>query len=128
MKNLILIIVSVVVASVFLLAPAPKASALLSGSKDAACSGVNLGSSSTCDSSSNGTISSLIKTILNVVSFLVGFAAVIMIMLGGFKFLTSQGESANVASARNTILYAIVGLVIVALAQFIVKFVLAKTP
>ena len=49
-----------------------------------------------------------------------------MIIVAGIKFITSQGEPSNVASAKNTILYAIVGLVIVAFAQIIVKFVLNK--
>ena len=49
-----------------------------------------------------------------------------MIMVGGLKYMTSQGDSANVASAKNTILYAVIGLVVVALAQVIVKFVLDR--
>jgi hypothetical protein len=50
-----------------------------------------------------------------------------MIILGGFKYITSGGDTGNVTGAKNTILYAIVGLVIVALAQIIVRFVLDKT-
>jgi hypothetical protein len=55
---------------------------------------------------------------------IVGVAAVIMIIIGGFRYITSSGDSASVNSAKNTILYAIIGLVIVALAQVIVRFVL----
>jgi hypothetical protein len=71
-------------------------------------------------------LNALIATIVNLFSVLVGVIAVIMVIVGGFRYVTSGGDSGNVSSAKNTILYAIVGLVIVALAQFIVKFVLAK--
>jgi hypothetical protein len=49
-----------------------------------------------------------------------------MIIVGGLKYILSAGDSGNVTSAKNTIVYAIVGLVIVALAQFVVRFVLTK--
>lgn len=71
-------------------------------------------------------INQLVATIVNLFSVLVGAVAVIMIIVGGFRYITSGGDSGNVSTAKNTILYAIVGLVIVALSQFIVKFVLAK--
>jgi hypothetical protein len=71
-------------------------------------------------------VSKLVADIINIFSWVVGIAAVIMIMVGGFKYITSTGDSGNVTSAKNTILYAIIGLVIVALAQIIVRFVLNK--
>lgn len=55
-----------------------------------------------------------------------GVVSVIMIIIGGLKYITSAGDSGNVSGAKNTILYAIIGLVIVALSQIIVRFVLAK--
>ncbi len=69
---------------------------------------------------------SLITQIINIFSVIVGIVAVIMIVYGGFRYITSGGDSNNTAAAKNTILYAIVGLVIVALAQFIVRFILSK--
>ncbi|HYF96558.1 MAG TPA: pilin [Patescibacteria group bacterium] len=71
-------------------------------------------------------LNALVASIINLFSVVVGIVAVIMIIYGGFKYITSGGDSSNVTGAKNTILYAILGLVIVALAQFIVKFVLAK--
>lgn len=71
-------------------------------------------------------INNIIKTIINIFSLIVGIVAVIMIIVGGFRYITSGGDSGNVSSAKNTIIYAIIGLVIVALAQFIVQFVLNK--
>ena len=72
-------------------------------------------------------LTSIIKTVINVLSIVVGVVAVVMIIFGGLKYITSGGDSSNVSSAKNTIIYAIVGLVIVALAQFIVRFVLDKS-
>ena len=80
-----------------------------------------------CDvSESPEQINDLIATVINIFSLVVGIVAVIMIIIGGLKYITSSGDSNNVTSAKNTILYAIIGLVVVALAQFIVKFVLQK--
>ncbi len=68
----------------------------------------------------------LIKNIINIFSLVVGVVAVLMIIVGGFRYITSGGNDGNVGNAKNTILYAVIGLVIVALAQIIVRFVLAK--
>jgi hypothetical protein len=70
----------------------------------------------------------LLTTVINVFSVVVGIIAVVMIIVGGFKFIVSGGDSAKVTSARNTIIYAIIGLIIVALAQTIAKFVLSNVP
>lgn len=59
-----------------------------------------------------------------LVSMAVGAISVIMIIIGGLKYIMSSGDPANTTSARNTILYAIIGLVIAIAAQAIVLFVL----
>ncbi|OVE79231.1 hypothetical protein BVY00_00960 [bacterium G20] len=66
----------------------------------------------------------IVADAINILSLIVGVVAVIMIILGGFRYITSSGNQESVKSAKNTIIYAVVGLVIVALAQIIVKFVL----
>lgn len=71
-------------------------------------------------------INTIVKTIVNIFSAIVGIVSVIMIIFGGFKYITSGGDSGNVSAAKNTIIYAVIGLVVVALAQFIVQFVLNK--
>ncbi len=71
-------------------------------------------------------VSGLLDTVINIFSLVVGITSVIMIIIGGFKYIISQGDSANISSAKNTILYAIIGLVVVVMAQVIVRFVLAK--
>lgn len=72
-------------------------------------------------------LNQVITNIVNVFSLIVGIVAVVMMIIGGFRYITSGGDSGNVTGAKNTILYAIIGLVIVALAQFIVRFVLSKS-
>lgn len=96
------------------------------------CQGVELEFDTTagdCDTvgESGQKVTDIIKTIINVLSVIVGVVAVVMIIFGGLKYITSGGDSSNVSSAKNTIIYAIIGLVIVALAQFIVRFVLDRS-
>jgi len=71
-------------------------------------------------------VNAIIATVINIFSVVVGVVSVIMIIIGGLKYITSGGDSGNVTGAKNTILYAIIGLVIVALAQVIVNFVLSR--
>lgn len=85
------------------------------------------GNDCTANNGNGGTdLNSILKLIINVFSAIVGFIAVIMIIYGGVKYITSGGESGNISGAKNTIVYAIVGLIIVALAQVLVHFVLSK--
>ena len=79
----------------------------------------------TCTEQDSG-LQGTVKTVINVLSVVVGIVAVIMIIVGGFRYITSGGNDASVTSAKNTILYAIIGLVVVALAQVIVRFTLSK--
>ena len=79
--------------------------------------------SDTSNASGKG-LYSIAAKVVNLFSIIVGVVAVIMIIFGGFKYITSGGDSGNVSGAKNTLIYAIVGLIIVALAQFIVHFVL----
>jgi hypothetical protein len=69
-------------------------------------------------------LSDVIKAIVNIISAIVGVVAVIMIIIGGMRYVTSGGDSNNVASAKNTVLYAIIGLIVVAMAQVVVHFVI----
>jgi hypothetical protein len=65
--------------------------------------------------------------VVNIFSLIVGIIAIIMIIVGGFRYITSGGSSDKVGGAKNTLVYAIIGLIIVALAQIIVHFVLNQT-
>lgn len=101
--------------------------------RDNLCQGVELSTDEATDASCDsvddtGTSSAntLLTNVINIFSLVVGIVAVIMIIVGGFKYITSGGKNDSVGSAKNTILYAVIGLVVVALAQIIVRFVLSK--
>ena len=67
---------------------------------------------------------SIFTTIVNVLLFLIGAISVIMLIYGGIRYTVSGGNSANVTAAKNTILYAIIGLIVAFLAFAIVNWVL----
>jgi len=72
---------------------------------------------------------SIFTTIVNVMLFIIGAICVIMLIFGGIRYTTSAGNSANVTAAKNTIMYAIIGLIIAFLAFAVVNWVLvAITP
>ncbi len=71
-------------------------------------------------------VNNAIALVVNIFSGLVAVVSVIMIIYGGFRYITSGGDSGKISNAKNTIIYALIGLVVVALAQFIVQFVLTK--
>lgn len=79
-----------------------------------------------CNNPGGTKVNNLITQVINILSLAGGVIAVIMLIIGGLKYVTSQGDTAKATSARNTILYALIGLVVVALAQVIVKFVLKQ--
>lgn len=98
---------------------------VLAAPKDDVCKGVALtGGSCSAPSGGGPTVQSTITVVINILSILVGVTAVIMIIIGGFRYITSGGDSTATSGAKNTILYAIIGLVIVAMAQVIVRFVI----
>lgn len=68
----------------------------------------------------------VIKTVVNTLLFIIGAVSVIMIIFGGFKYITSSGDSSNVTSAKNTILYAVIGLIVALLSYAIVNWVIDK--
>jgi hypothetical protein len=123
---------------------APVAMPLAASAADSVCGSNTIGSaiSSGANGAATGTaggdctdgtgvndssLSTIGHKIVNIFSLLIGIVAVIMIIVGGFRYITSGGDSGRVGGAKNTLIYAIIGLVIVALAQIIVHFVLNQT-
>lgn len=100
--------------------------------EDELCKGASfdVSETGTADCTDGGTaetrVDQILDTVITIFSLVVGVISVIMIIIGGLKYITSGGDSGNVTGAKNTILYAVIGLVVVALAQIIVKFVLTK--
>lgn len=68
----------------------------------------------------------IIKNVINVMLYAAGIIAVIMIIIGGINYAISSGDNAKITSAKNAIFYAVIGLIIAALAYAIVNFVIAN--
>ncbi len=67
-----------------------------------------------------------VTNILNAVIGVLGIVAVIVIIIGGVQYMTSAGDSSKVKKAKDTILYGVIGLIVVILAFAIVNFVIAN--
>lgn len=80
---------------------------------------------STSDNSIYGK-NGIISKVVQLLAILIGIVAVIMVIIGGFKYVMSSGNPESINSAKNTILYAIIGLVVAVLAQYIIIFVISK--
>jgi hypothetical protein len=98
-------------------------------SENSACGGIGIisGGNGTSSGCSSGNIDGIIADILNIISLIAGFIAVVMIIVGGFRYVVSGGNDQAVAGAKNTILYALIGVVVLILAQAIVHFVLGQS-
>lgn len=130
MQKIISFLTLLLVVGALLFSFAPSITYAANPAKDAIQCGVNAAAGqSGCDTNPGATTSlnDTVKEVVNVLSAVVGIVAVVMIILGGFRYITSGGSAEKISGAKNTILYAIIGLVIVALAQAVVKFVLHKT-
>lgn len=68
----------------------------------------------------------IFRTITNVLLFIIGAISVIMLIVGGIRYVVSGGDSTAVTNAKNTILYAIVGIVVAILAFAVVNFVITS--
>ena len=68
----------------------------------------------------------IFKTITNVLLFIIGAISVIMLIIGGIRYTTSNGDSGAVTNAKNTILYAVIGIVVALLAYALVNFVITS--
>lgn len=66
---------------------------------------------------------SIFNTVTNILLFLIGAISVVMLIIGGIRYVVSGGDQAAVTSAKNTILYAIIGIVVAFLAFAAVRFV-----
>lgn len=122
-------IVLILFAAIFLLALTPAYANAFDPFGDV-CSQDSARSTATCStdrgnnpvSGKNGVIIKATK----IVALVSGIAAVIMIVISGFQFITSGGDPQKVTTARQTILYAVIGLIIAAVAQALVVFILSK--
>lgn len=133
--NKLLVALAALITGLFVIAPITGAFDILPG--DSVCqeaqtnSGAKSQPSAVCQDKNNGSSyavsgkGSLILTVTRLIAIAAGIAAVIMIIVSGFQFIFSGGESEKAASARKTLLYAVVGLVIIVFAEVIIEFVVS---
>ena len=96
--------------------------------KSTVCDGIGASSGADgCTDGSGKSINDILAMVINIFSWFVGVVAVIFVIVAGLKYITGGGDSSAVKSAKDTLLYALVGLVIVALAQVLVHFVLTQS-
>lgn len=79
-----------------------------------------------CGAADSG-VDKIVRLALQFLSIVAGIIAVIMIIVSGFKYVTSQGDPNSISSAKQALIYAIAGLVVVAFAQAIVMFALRRS-
>jgi len=88
-----------------------------------ACNGDTTG---ICGGGANSELTAIIGVVIRLMIFAAGIIAVIMIIIGGIKYATSDGDSSSISSAKNTILYAVIGLAVAIMSFAIVNFVLEQ--
>lgn len=69
---------------------------------------------------------SIWNRILTTFTYIIGAVSVLMIIIGGIRYVTSNGDQSAITSAKNTILYAVIGLIVAILAYAIVSFVIVN--
>lgn len=89
-------------------------------------SGEEASDASSCEEDGENSFSTIVTRVINIFSVLIGSISVIMIIIGGFRYIISGGDQNSVTAAKNTIMYAIIGLVVVLFSQVIVRFVLTN--
>ena len=114
-----LFVAALLVAGLALFVSAPEASA---NAIDEACKADP--GSAICDSGNTGSVENIIAIVVNTLLFIVGIISVIMIIVGGFRYTVSGGDGNAVTAAKNTILYAVIGLVVAFASYAIINWVL----
>lgn len=97
----------------------------------AACDVPGASSSSVCRDQNSAAAGSnpiigILKTAITIVSYMAGAAAVIAILISSIKFMTANGDANSISSAKNTLVFAAVGIIVVLIAQSIVAFALKR--
>ncbi len=83
------------------------------------------GSSAVCKAQGDNA-ASMVKIVINTLLVVLGMIAVIMIVVGGIRYTVSHGNSSSTKEAKETIIYALVGLVVAIMSYTIVNFVVGR--
>ncbi|HSX29895.1 MAG TPA: pilin [Candidatus Saccharimonadales bacterium] len=90
-----------------------------------ACSGGGSGAAA-CSANGSDVVTATIGKITNLVMYVSGFIAIITIMIGGYMYITANGDASKISEAKNTIIFTIIGLIVVVFARFIILFVISR--
>lgn len=88
------------------------------------CSGN--GGTEVCSARSRDGVNDIVQTVIDLLFWVIAIIAVVMIIVGGIKYVVSNGDASKITSAKNTVLYSVVGLVVALLAYAIVGFVIGR--
>lgn len=123
MKRLLKIITPTIIAT---LIAAGMAQPLFAGTNSigTACDGVS--NSSFCASRRENANGAFAASLTNTLLFVLGIVAVVMIIVGGIKYATANGDASKVKSAKDTVMYSVVGLIVAIMAWGIVTFVVGR--
>jgi hypothetical protein len=94
----------------------------------ALCEGADDGSAnvSCTDDTSGDTVSEIVRVAIRIFQAIIGVISLFVMLTGGLNYITSGGDSAKTKSARERIMYAVIGLVIVGIAEILVQFALNR--
>jgi len=118
MKNLI-ITLSLIVASLGInIAPAV---ALGGAATDQACKGLSQVGSEGC-ATGGSQVKNVLSSVVKIISYIAGVIAIIMIIISGVNYMTANGDTQKLSTAKNSLIFAIIGIAVAAAAQAIVNF------
>ena len=101
------------------------ASLLAAAPAMALAQGLQVGAPQFAGTAPNNGLYGVVVTLINVALTLAGLVAAVYLILGGIRYITSQGDEDQAETAKNTILYAVIGLIVIGLSAAIVNFVIS---
>lgn len=95
---------------------------------EAICEGANDGTGDpSCSGDTAGnTVSGIVRAAIRIFQGIIGIISLFVMLTGGLNYITSGGDSAKTKSARERIMYAVIGLVVVGIAEILVQFALNR--
>lgn len=109
-----------------LAAPLATSSVAIADSRSQICAGIGETGGNCSGANGGNQLQHTVKFVVQLLSWIVGIAGIIMIIVAGIKYTTSGGDPSSVTSAKRTLIYALIGLVVASLAQFIVHYVIGS--
>lgn len=95
-------------------------------SSNSKLSSTNICKSISNNNSTGNPINNIIDSILGVITYIAGILAVILILVSGYRFVTSGGNPNAITQARQTLMYALIGIIVVAVSQSLILFIFSK--